>query len=133
VGAHRIWIDPERMGDVSTALTRADIRRLIKEGTIQVRQELGVSKGRARELAARRRAGKRRGHGSRKGAAMARTPKKARWIQTIRPIRLRLNELRKQGVLKAGEYRKLYRMAKGGAFKSRAHLETHLRERGILK
>jgi large subunit ribosomal protein L19e len=133
VGVHRIWIDPERMEDVSTALTRADIKRLLKEGTIRVKQELGVSRGRARERMLKRKAGRRRGHGRRKGAAAARTPKKARWIQTIRPIRRRLSELKKEGAINVHEYRKLYRMAKGGAFKSKAHLETHLRERGILK
>jgi large subunit ribosomal protein L19e len=133
VGVHRIWIDPEKMEDVSTALTRADIGRLIKEGTIRVKQKLGVSRGRARERALKRKAGRYRGHGRRKGAAGARAPRKARWIQTIRPIRKRLSDLKKQGVIEAREYRALYRMAKGGAFKSRAHLETYLKERGMLK
>jgi large subunit ribosomal protein L19e len=133
VGVHRIWIDPERMEDVSTALTRADVKRLLKEGTIRVKQKLGVSRGRIRERAIGRRAGRYRGHGSRKGAAGARHPKKAAWIRTVRPIRRRLGELKREGVIKAREYRRLYRMTKGGAFKSRAHLDTYLREKGILK
>jgi large subunit ribosomal protein L19e len=133
VGYYRVWIDPERSEDVSTALTRADMRRLIKEGTIQPKQKLGVSRGRTRERLAKRRKGRHRGHGSRKGTAAARFPRKERWIKTIRPVRRRLSELKKQGTIEPSEYRKLYRMAKGGAFRSKGHLETYLKEKGILK
>jgi large subunit ribosomal protein L19e len=133
VGVHRVWIDPEREVDVSAAITRDDVRGLIHSGAIQARQKKGTSRGRARERIASRRAGKRRGHGSRKGSKYARFPRKDRWIQTIRPIRRRLGELKKQGVIGAGDYKKLYRMAKGGAFKSKAHLEMHMKEKGLLK
>lgn len=133
VGADRVWIDPTKSEDVSTALTRADVQRLIKEGTVTIKQKKGVSRGRARAKAAKRKKGRYRGHGSRRGAAHARSPRKARWIRTVRPVRSRLRELRKQGILNHTDYRKLYRMAKGGSFKSRAHLETYLKEKGILK
>jgi len=132
-GVNRVWIDPEREVDVSAAITRDDVRGLINSGAIKARQKKGTSRGRARERIARRRAGKRRGHGSRKGSKYARFPRKDRWIQTIRPIRRKLVEFRKQGVISTSEYRKLYRMAKGGAFKSKAHLEMHLKEKGLLK
>jgi len=133
VGVNRVWIDPEREADVSAAITRDDVRGLINSGAIRARQKKGTSRGRTRERIARRRAGKRRGHGSRKGAKYARFPRKDRWIQTIRPIRRRLGELKKQGVIGTSDYKKLYRMAKGGAFKSKAHLEMHMKEKGLLK
>jgi large subunit ribosomal protein L19e len=60
-------------------------------------------------------------------------PKKANWIKTVRPLRARLRELRKEGVIDQREYRKLYRMVKGGSFRSKAHLNLYLKERGILK
>jgi large subunit ribosomal protein L19e len=133
VGVNRIWIDPERAADVSTAITRADIKRFIHDGTIQARPERGVSRGRARMRLLKRKKGRRRGIGSRKGAARARMPKKERWIRTVRPLRASLRELREKRIIDAKQYRKLYRMVKGGLFRSKAHLRAYLRERGWLR
>jgi len=128
VGVNRVWIDPEHMADVESALTADDIRKLIKKGYIRARPEKGVSRARVRA-----RKGKKRGPGSRKGAMGARDPAKRRWIRTIRPLRARLRELKAQGILTPTLYRKIYRMASRGAFKSKAHLDRYLREKGILK
>lgn len=133
VGINRVWIDPTRAADVAAAITREDIKGLISGGVIKVKQKRGTSRGRLRKLAVKRRLGRRRGAGSRKGARRARLPRKTSWIRTVRPLRSRLRELKKQGVIGPREYRRLYRMVKGGAFRSRAHLETHLKERGFLK
>ena len=133
VGINRVWIDPTRAADVETAISRGDVRRLIHDGTIRARPERGVSRARARERAAKRKKGRRRGTGSRKGAAKARQPKKEAWIRTVRPLRARLRELRNNRTIDAKEYRRLYRMVKGGAFRSKAHLETYLKERGIRR
>jgi large subunit ribosomal protein L19e len=131
VGVHRIWIDPTRATDVSAAISREDIRRLIKRGIIKAKPEKAISRGRFRERVSRR--GKRRGMGSRKGTKKARQPKKAAWIRIVRPLRSRLRELKQEGLVDKREYRKLYRMIKGGAFESKAHLEMFLRERKRLK
>ncbi|MEM3518905.1 MAG: 50S ribosomal protein L19e [Candidatus Hadarchaeales archaeon] len=133
VGVSRVWIDPERADEVAAALTREDIRALVKDGVIRKRDEATPSRGRWRERMKKRRAGRRRGHGSRKGASGARTPRKEKWMGTVRAVRERLRELREKGVLSSRDYRRLYRMAGGGAFKSRAHVDAYLRERGILK
>ena len=133
VGINRVWIDPARVVDVSAAISREDVKRLIRRGVIKAKPELGISRGRLRERTLKRERGRRRGMGSRKGARKARQPKKAAWIQTVRPLRSRLRELRREGVIDQREYRRLYCMVKGGAFKSKAHLETLLKERGLLK
>ncbi len=132
-GVNRVWIDPARAEDVSTAITREDIKRLIGQGAIRAKQESGTSRGRYRARAAKRKMGRRGGAGSRKGAKHARLSKKDNWIKTVRPLRARLRQLRKEGTIGPRDYRRLYRMVKGGAFKSRAHLESHLKERGLLK
>lgn len=132
-GENRIWMDPTRMEDVGEAITRADVRRLIDSKAIKAKQKVGVSRGRARYLQEQKRKGKRRGHGSRKGSKKARTPKKRAWINTIRPIRAQLMELRKQGKIDKATYRKLYRRAKGGMFRNKARLDVHLRGEGLLK
>ena len=133
VGVNRVWIDPARAADVSSAISREDIKRLIKQGAVKARPELGISRGRFRRRAAKRKRGRRRGIGSRRGTRRARQPKKASWIRTVRPLRARLRELKGNGTINQREYRRLYRMVKGGAFKSKTHLETHLRERGLLE
>ena len=134
-GVNRVWVDPDpdNMKTVADAITRSDIRVMINWGLIKAKQKKGISSGRRKHLAAQKKKGRQRGPGSRKGAKYARTPKKRQWIHKIRPIRRRLKELRSEGVLDRSVYRKYYRQAKGGMFKSRAHLDTQLKIHGLLK
>jgi large subunit ribosomal protein L19e len=132
-GENRVWMDPTRMEDVSDAITRADVRRLINDKAIRAKQKKGVSRGRARYIQGQKKKGKRSGQGSRKGAKGARTPKKRAWIQTIRPIRAQLKEYRNSGKIDSKTYRKTYRRAKGGMFKNKARLKAHLESEGLLK
>jgi len=133
VGVNRVWIDPTRIEDVSAAITRDDVKRFIRDGTIKARPERGISRARTRERLLARKKGRRHGAGSRRGTAKTRQPKKAAWIKTVRPLRSMLRELRDKDIIEAREYRRLYRMIKGGSFRSKAHLQTYLKERGILK
>ncbi|MFQ6050403.1 MAG: 50S ribosomal protein L19e [Candidatus Hydrothermarchaeota archaeon] len=133
VGENRVWIDPDRIDDVSMASTREDIKRLISQGTIKSKQKTGISKARVRKNTLQRKKGRRRGHGSRKGTRGARYRKKERWINTIRPIRRRLRNLRDRGKITQSQYRELYLRAKGGVFRSVSHLEVYLRSQGILR
>jgi large subunit ribosomal protein L19e len=132
-GENRVWMDPNRLEDIEDSITRADVRTLIASGTIAAAQKKGISRGRARHVAAQKKKGRRKGQGSRKGTSNARKPTKARWMQTIRPIRRRLAELRDEGKLPSGVYRKYYLKAKGGMFRSVSHLESHLKTEGHLK
>jgi large subunit ribosomal protein L19e len=128
VGLGRVWIDPEATGDVAEAITREDIRGLVEEGLIKKKQKKGVSKGRAREIAIKKVLGRRKGQGSRKGAKGARRGKKKVWITKIRALRRQLKELRDEGKIDKTIYRKLYLKAKGGKFKSIAHLNEFIKE-----
>jgi large subunit ribosomal protein L19e len=132
-GENRVWIDPNRTEDVSVAVTREDVRNLIKSGSIRAKQKHGTSRGRIRYAQSQRQKGKRKGQGSRKGAKYARFPKKRRWISTIRPIRTQLRELREQDMIERKTYRKFYLYAKGGMFKSKAHLMSHLKAENLIK
>ena len=131
-GENRVWIDPLHLDSVAEAVTRQDIRALVKKGYIRADQKAGTSRGRARYLALQKESGRRKGAGSRKGASGARNPRKARWIRTIRPIRAVLKELRDNEKITPSVYRQYYRKAKGGAFRSRAHLVSHMRTDGTL-
>jgi len=132
-GANRVWIDPNDVESLEDAITRADIRIAIHNGTIRRLPITGQSRQRTRHRKGQRLKGRRRGPGSRKGAANARDPRKARWIRTIRPIRAVLRELREAGKIDPRTYRVYYRQAKGGMFKGRVHLEQHLRAAGLLR
>jgi len=132
VGEHRVWIDPERFEDVSSAITRQEIERLIKEGAIKAKPEQGVSRGRARIRHEKRKQGRRRGPGSREGAAGARAPRKRRWVTTIRAIRKLLRELRDSKKITRSTYRQLYNMAKGGVFRSKRQLLQYIKDSGLM-
>jgi large subunit ribosomal protein L19e len=132
-GIGRVWVDPLHADAVAEAVTREDIRGLIRKGYISARQKAGTSKVRARALSIQKESGRRKGPGSRKGAKGARNPRKQKWIRTIRPIRATLAELRDNKKISATLYRQYYMKAKGGAFRSKAHLVSHLRTDGHLK
>ncbi len=133
VGESRIWIDPARIEDVEGAVTKEEIRKLIKEGVIRVKPVKGNSRARWRERHEKRKKGRRRGPGKRKGAKTARLSKKEAWMNTIRKIRRYLRYLRDHGVIDRRTYRRLYMLAKGGTFRSLSSLKTYMKEQGLLK
>lgn len=127
-GMQKIWIDPKELEDVSKAITKADVRRLIKKGIIKKKTPNEQSRGRARKIMEQKKLGRRRGRGSKKGKKLAKTTKKKEWIKTIRPLRKSLKELRDSGALTANQYRKLYLMAKGGRFRNKSHLNLFIKK-----
>lgn len=132
-GLNRVWMDPEASEEIASAITRADIRELVANGAIKAEKVKGVSRGRARERDAKRKYGHRKGHGSRKGRKGARNPRKEQWMKKIRAIRKRLKEMRADGSLDKSTYCKVYRKAKGGEYRSVAHLEAHLESQKLVR
>jgi len=133
VGVNRVWIDPERTGDVEVAITREEIRKLIHEDAIKVSPGNRQSRGRARVISAKKRAGRRRGPGSRKGGKHSVISRKTRWISRIRALRRRLRMLRERRTITVGTYRRLYMKAKGGEFRSVAELERYINEQELRR
>lgn len=132
-GIEKVWIDSEELEDVSKAITKADIRRLIKKGIIKKRVSNMQSHGRTRKIARQKKLGRRTKRGSKKGKKLSKTSKKIRWVKTIRPLRKALRELRDSGKITRSDYRKLYLMSKGGRFKSKSHLNLYLKKEDMLK
>ena len=132
-GVNRVWIDPDKIEEVSNCITRADIRVAIDSGIIKAKPKNGTSYGRIRHAKAQKAKGKRKGPGSRKGTANARVRDKRRWISIIRPIREELKTLRDEGKITPSVYRVYYRKAKGGVYKSRRNLRMHMINAGYLK
>jgi len=132
-GKNRVWMDSDRTDEIAKAVTRGDIRILINGGAIKSKQIQGISRGRKKFNQKQKDKGRRKGHGSRKGAKYARLPRKERWIRTIRPIRTYLRQLRDEKTIEKSIYRKYYRKAKGGEFRSKHHLRTRMTSDGFLK
>jgi len=132
-GENRVWMDSDRTDEIAKAVTRGDIRILINGGAIKSKQIQGISRGRKKFNQKQKDKGRRKGHGSRKGAKYARLPRKERWIRTIRPIRTYLRQLRDDKTIEKNVYRKYYRKAKGGEFRSKHHLRTRMTSDGFLK
>ncbi len=131
-GEGRVWIDPASQEELADAVTRADIRGAIKAGVIRRKAVLGTSRVRARRHALEVRKGRHAGPGSRRGTPAARLSRKSRWMRRIRAQRTLLRDLRDQKKIPAGVYREFFRRAKGGMFRSRAHLLVNLRLAGHL-
>jgi len=121
----KIWIDPTRLKDAQVAITHADVRRLVSHGVIKkIPDKISRPKERRK---------RRRGPGSRKGSKYAKVGKKRRWINTVRPLRRMLRELKAEGSIDNRTYRRLYMLVKGGQFRNRSHMRIYLQQHGILK
>ncbi len=133
-GENRVWINPANAKEVSEAITREDVRRLIASGAMVKSPEAAPSKAKIIMRAAQKRKGRRSGHGSRKGSFSSRSgnTKKLRWIRTIRPQRAMISKLKKSGSIGNETYKKLYALSKGGVFRSRKHLELYMKEHNMI-
>ena len=132
-GENRVYFDPYLIEDISLAITRDDIRNLIKQGIIQKKYKTGISKHRKNVRHEKKKKGRMRGLGKRKGKKYARTPKKRAWIKRIRPQRRELKKLRDRKLITAANYRKLYKNAKGGMFTSVSQLNRYIKEKELIR
>lgn len=133
IGQNRVWIDPERTEDAEVAMTREEIRKLIHEGAIKSRPEVGVSRGRARVLHAKKKRGRRSGPGSKSGAAHAKISRKEAWMSKIRALRKRLRELRTRKIVTSDTYRQIYIMASSGIFESVAEMDRYIKSHELWR
>ena len=117
--------------EATQAMTRDDVRELVKKGVIEKEKKKGTSKVRARKRKEQKSKGRQKGKGKRKGAIGARTGKKEKWMTKIRAQRKYLREIKPK--LKQDAYRKLYLMCKGGYFRSKAHLNLYIKEKKLWK
>lgn len=131
-GEGRVWIDPASQEELADAVTRQDVRSAIKSGVIRRLPVRGTSRARARRHALEVKKGRHSGPGSRRGTPASRVSRKSRWMRRIRAQRALLRELRDQKKITPAIYREFFRRAKGGMFRSRAHLVVNLRLAGHL-
>ena len=135
VGESRVWInpDPDVAGEIADSITREDVKSQIEAGNIKAKPQKGNSRARYRARAAKRAYGHKKGPGRRKGAKGSRSPRKEIWMTKIRALRRRLKELREGGDIDRHTYRMLYRKAKGGEYRSTAHLNAYIKAKGLTR
>ncbi|MEM4267280.1 MAG: 50S ribosomal protein L19e [Candidatus Woesearchaeota archaeon] len=129
----RIVFDPERLGDIKEAITKADIKGLISDRAVICLPKKGVSRVRAKERRFKKSKGQRRGFGKRKGTRKARLSKKLAWMNKVRSQRTFIRLLRDKNYIERRVARELYLKAKSGFFRSMRHINLYLTERGLVK
>ncbi|MEA3379062.1 MAG: 50S ribosomal protein L19e [Nanoarchaeota archaeon] len=133
VGENRVWFDPDRLDEIKGAITKADMRSLIKDLAIQARPYTGISSFRSRKLKIQKKKGRRKGAGSRKGAIKSRLKKKDAWKSKVRSQRKFIKALKEKKLIEIGTYRNTYSKIKGGFFRSCRHIKLFLNEHNLFK
>jgi len=124
IGVSRVRIQPDRFKEADKAVTRADVRNLIKAGIVK---KAPVHGRRKKERSSER------GHGSRKGTAKTRRGSKDVWMAKVRSQRSLLRQVLAEGALDPTNKRKIYNRVKSGLFRSKRAFITYLKEGGMLK
>lgn len=140
-GESRVWMSPAAQEKISRAITRRDVRGLVKDGLVRKLPEKKSLRLGPKARMIQESKGRRSGSGSRKGAFGARAGKKEKWLRTVRPQRILLKSLRKEGkmqkkgdgITSGSSYGKIYSQIKGGMFRSKHHLISHLEEHKLAK
>jgi len=124
-GKTKITISEESMDSVKEAITKDDVRQLIKDKAITRRKIPSQSRSRAKKTAAKKGKGRKKGHGKRKGKATARTTKKENWMEKVRAQRKRLRELRKSNPteVEGAGYQNIYKKITGGYFRGKKYID----------
>ncbi len=128
VGKTKIWVNPEEKARLKEAMTKEDIRQLIKENIIKKRRGNLHSRGKARLLAKKKSKGRKRGKGKRKGGKAVRVNKKEKWVKNVRAQRQYLKELKASGTKLSRTPREIYLMIKGGFFKGKKYMQAMVEE-----
>ncbi len=128
-GESSIRMNPSGLEDAKKAMTREDVRTLVKNGGIYAIKAKHNQSANSKLLKIRRSKGRGRGQGRRKGTLKARRGEL--WIKKVRSQRLLLLRLKIMGKLDNAKYNKYYMLIKGNSFSDKASLVLHLREGGV--
>jgi large subunit ribosomal protein L19e len=115
VGINKVWFDPYRLNEIKEAITKEDVKALIKEKVINKKPTIGTKRraGRSREI--RKKRGRNRGKGKKKNLLHN---KKDEYMARIRKIRSYTAMLKRTGKIKPKREGELNRLAKAGLIRN---------------
>jgi large subunit ribosomal protein L19e len=128
-GVTAVRIKEGAVAEAKKAITREDVRNLIKNGSIYTVMEKHNISAYSKVLKEKRKKGRRRGQGRRKGTAGARGIME--YKKTIRGQRRVLNDLKVQKVIDNEKFKKYYALVKGGSFANKVSLINHIKSDGV--
>jgi len=132
VGRKRIWFNPDRISDIKEAITKSDLRGLIKEGAIKIKAKRGISRSRIRKRIKQKRKGRRSSVSSRKGKKGARLARKTAWMLKVRSQRRFIKGLINKKLISNPTYQSLRNKIKGGFFRSTRHIKLFIEEHNLF-
>ena len=128
-GVSSIRIKSDAIEDAGKAITREDVRALIKNGRVYALKEKENISMYSKVLKEKRAKGRRRGKGRKKGT------RKARGMMTyqkkVRAQRRILSELKKEKAINNEMFKKFYALVKGGSFQTKMTLINHIKSKGV--
>jgi large subunit ribosomal protein L19e len=128
-GVSKVRIKEGFNPDAQKAITREDVRTMIKNGAIYTIKKKHNISAYSKVLKAKRIKGRRRGPGKRKGTLKARGGME--YKKKIRGQRRVLKALKEQQIIDNMKFRKYYALVKGGNFQTKASLLSHIVNDGV--
>jgi len=128
-GVSSIRIKSDAFADASKAITRDDVRALIKDGKVYALQPKRNISARGKLLNIKRSKGRRRGIGSRKGTRKARQG--IEYKKLVRAQRRVIKSLKADKLITNDAFKRFYALVKGGTFASKVTLLNYIRSTGV--
>ncbi|MFH1249364.1 MAG: 50S ribosomal protein L19e [archaeon] len=117
VGYDRIWFNPERLTDIKEAITKQDLKDLIAQKIIKIKEISGTKKKKKRKT-------RRRDGSFSKKVSRA----KEMYVNKIRKLRKYLKGLKMENKLTSEQHKKMRRYAKSGVFRDMKHMKEYIKE-----
>ncbi|MFA5382712.1 MAG: 50S ribosomal protein L19e [Candidatus Micrarchaeia archaeon] len=130
-GENKVKIKPDETSKVKEALTRDDVRALIKDGIVYKTKKQGVSRAGAKARQKQKKKGRQKGIGKRKGR-VKKMPKK-QWMAKSRIQREILSYLSKNNLIESDARKNMYYKIKGGFFKNKNSLIHYINDNSLTK
>ena len=131
-GKSRIVINPSEAEKVKEAITKADVRDLIDEKIIVIKEATSNSRSRAKAREAAKKKGRQRGPAKKSGKKTARSKPKDNWINRIRLQRKLLKSFKSRGLITSSNWKNLYLKAKGGFFRHKRQMLQYIEQNNMF-